>query len=67
MAMSEFYGLGDDTESLATIHQALELGVTLLDTAERASRRAAEFQNPKGSLRFKARSRVVDVPEALLA
>ncbi|MBD0318764.1 MAG: aldo/keto reductase [Gemmatimonadetes bacterium] len=34
MGMSEFYGEGDDTESLATIHRALELGVTLLDTAD---------------------------------
>lgn len=34
MGMSEFYGPGDDRESIATIHQALELGVTLLDTAD---------------------------------
>src|ERR1700716_3294217 len=34
MGMSEFYGTGDDTESVATIHRALELGVTLLDTAD---------------------------------
>jgi aryl-alcohol dehydrogenase-like predicted oxidoreductase len=34
MGMSEFYGALDDTESLATIHYALELGVTLLDTAD---------------------------------
>src|ERR1700704_3856299 len=34
MGMSEFYGEGDDTESIATIHRALELGVTLLDTAD---------------------------------
>ncbi len=34
MGMSEFYGDGDDTESVATIHRALELGVTLLDTAD---------------------------------
>jgi aryl-alcohol dehydrogenase-like predicted oxidoreductase len=34
MGMSEFYGEGDDGESLATIHRALELGVTLLDTAD---------------------------------
>ncbi len=34
MGMSEFYGAGDDTESIATIHRALELGVTLLDTAD---------------------------------
>jgi aryl-alcohol dehydrogenase-like predicted oxidoreductase len=34
MGMSEFYGPGDDQESLATIDRALELGVTLLDTAD---------------------------------
>jgi aryl-alcohol dehydrogenase-like predicted oxidoreductase len=34
MGMSEFYGAGDDTESIATIHRALELGVTLLDTSD---------------------------------
>ena len=34
MGMSEFYGSTDDDESVATIHRALELGVTLLDTAD---------------------------------
>jgi aryl-alcohol dehydrogenase-like predicted oxidoreductase len=34
MGMSEFYGEGDDTESIATIHRALDLGVTFLDTAD---------------------------------
>ncbi|SEP51853.1 aldo/keto reductase [Amycolatopsis saalfeldensis] len=34
LGMSEFYGEGDDTESTATIHRALELGVTLLDTSD---------------------------------
>jgi aryl-alcohol dehydrogenase-like predicted oxidoreductase len=34
MGMSQSYGAGDDTESIATIHRALELGVTLLDTAD---------------------------------
>jgi aryl-alcohol dehydrogenase-like predicted oxidoreductase len=34
MGMSEFYGAGDDAESVATIHRALELGITLLDTAD---------------------------------
>jgi len=32
--MSEFYGTSDEAESIATIHRALELGVTLLDTAD---------------------------------
>jgi aryl-alcohol dehydrogenase-like predicted oxidoreductase len=34
MGMSEFYGDSDDAESIATIHRAIELGVTLLDTAD---------------------------------
>ncbi|GAA2964355.1 aldo/keto reductase [Actinokineospora diospyrosa] len=33
MGMSQGYGVGDETESIATVHRALELGVTLLDTA----------------------------------
>ena len=34
MGMSEFYGKGDDTASIATIHRAIDLGVTFLDTAD---------------------------------
>ncbi|MFY9783648.1 MAG: aldo/keto reductase [Acidimicrobiales bacterium] len=34
MGMSEFYGVGDDAESIATIHEALERGVNFLDTAD---------------------------------
>jgi aryl-alcohol dehydrogenase-like predicted oxidoreductase len=34
MGMSEFYGPADEAESVATIHRALDLGVTLLDTAD---------------------------------
>ncbi len=34
MGMSEFYGPQDDTEAIATIHRAIEIGVTFFDTAD---------------------------------
>jgi aryl-alcohol dehydrogenase-like predicted oxidoreductase len=34
MGMSDFYGDGEEAESIATIHRATELGVTFLDTAD---------------------------------
>ncbi len=34
MGMSEFYGTTDEAEAIATIHRALELGITFLDTAD---------------------------------
>ncbi|WP_306337423.1 aldo/keto reductase [Streptomyces sp. KL118A] len=34
MGMSHGYGTSDDTQSIATIHRALDLGVTLLDTSD---------------------------------
>src|SRR5687768_16906133 len=34
MGMSEFYGASNETEAIATIHRAIDLGVTFLDTAD---------------------------------
>src|SRR5256712_12710349 len=34
MGMSDFYGERDDNQSVATIHRAIQLGITLLDTAD---------------------------------
>jgi len=34
MGMSQSYGAADEQESIATIHRAIDLGVTLFDTAE---------------------------------
>ncbi|GAA3229455.1 aldo/keto reductase [Nonomuraea helvata] len=42
MGMSEFYGPGDDKESIAVIHRALDLGIDFLDTADMYGRGANE-------------------------
>ncbi len=34
MGMSEFYGAADEAESIATLHRAIDLGVTFFDTAD---------------------------------
>ena len=65
MGMSEFYGAGDDAESIATIHRALDLGVTLLDTADMygplhqrgAGRRAIAGPARRGRARDQVRDR----------
>ena len=33
MGMSQSYGVADEAEAIATVHRALDLGVTLFDTA----------------------------------
>ena len=42
MGMSQSYGKGDDDESIRTIHRALDLGVTLIDTADAYAKGANE-------------------------
>jgi aryl-alcohol dehydrogenase-like predicted oxidoreductase len=34
MGMSDFYGAADETECIATIHAAIDAGITLLDTGD---------------------------------
>jgi aryl-alcohol dehydrogenase-like predicted oxidoreductase len=56
MGMSEFYGTGDEDESIATIHRAIELGVTFLDTADMYGpftneRLVGEGPSPTGGIR----------------
>ena len=43
MGMSEFYGTPDEGEAVRTVHRALDLGVTLLDTADMYGRGANEL------------------------
>src|SRR5437660_8556767 len=42
MGMSQSYGALDDDESIRTIHRALDLGVTLIDTADAYGKGANE-------------------------
>ena len=48
MGMSAWYGPTDDDESMATIHRALELGITLLDTADMYGARFGENEELVG-------------------
>lgn len=42
MGMSQSYGKGDDQESIRTLHRALDLGITLIDTADAYGKGANE-------------------------
>src|SRR5262245_37149583 len=42
MGMSQSYGKGDDQESIGTLHRALDLGITLIDTADAYGKGANE-------------------------
>jgi aryl-alcohol dehydrogenase-like predicted oxidoreductase len=42
MGMSQSYGAGDDDESIRTLHRAIDLGVTLIDTADAYGKGANE-------------------------
>ena len=42
MGMSQSYGKGDDEESIRTLHRALDLGITLIDTADAYGKGANE-------------------------
>jgi aryl-alcohol dehydrogenase-like predicted oxidoreductase len=42
MGMSQSYGKGDDEESIRTLHRALDLGITLIDTADAYAKGANE-------------------------
>src|SRR5437660_11446170 len=42
MGMSQSYGAGDDNESIRTLNRALDLGVTLIDTADAYGKGANE-------------------------
>src|SRR5947208_1572078 len=48
MGMSAWYGPTDDDESMATIHRALEVGITLLDTADMYGARFGENEELVG-------------------
>jgi len=53
MGMSGFYGTGEEDESIATIHWALELGITFLENY----RRQAGPGNPRDQVRQRAARR----------
>src|SRR5215472_8142697 len=58
MGMSDMYGPGDEAESIATIHAALDAGINLLDTGDYYGMGANELLL-REALRGRARDRVV--------
>ncbi len=55
MGMSQSYGLGNEEESIATLHRAVELGITLFDTADVYGLGANEILVGKGLKPFRDR------------
>jgi len=58
MGMSDFYGPADQAESIATIHAAIDAGVTLLDTGDFYGMGSNELLL-RDALRGRARDKVV--------
>ena len=56
MGMSDFYGPADEGESIATIHAALEAGITLLDTGDFYGMGHNEMLIARGARRRQTRS-----------
>ena len=49
MGMSDFYGPADESESIATIHAALDAGVSLLDTGDYSRSSSAHCEDWTGA------------------
>src|SRR5258708_19771982 len=69
MGMSDFYGATDRSESIATIHAALDAGITLLDTGDFYGMghnemliRQALAGPPRGKLQISAKFRALPGP-----
>jgi aryl-alcohol dehydrogenase-like predicted oxidoreductase len=60
MGMSAWYGEVDEQESIATIHRALELGITFLDTADVYGQEFGDNERRPGDRRPSGRGRARD-------